>query len=95
MFSATPHRFLVPFDGTFRVARAATKPARSRKGAASWEEQLEAASKRLGDCQDRLYSRGKNAVLIVMQALDAAGKDGTIRHVFANVNPSGLRVASF
>jgi PPK2 family polyphosphate:nucleotide phosphotransferase len=95
MFSAGPHRFLVPFDGSFRVARAPTKPSRSRQGSASWEKQLPAEAKRLADSQDCLYSLGKNAVLIVMQALDAAGKDGTIRHVFSQVNPNGLHVAPF
>jgi PPK2 family polyphosphate:nucleotide phosphotransferase len=61
----------------------------------SWEKQLPAEAKRLADCQEGMFARGKNAVLIVIQALDAAGKDGTIRSVFSHVNPNGLRVASF
>jgi PPK2 family polyphosphate:nucleotide phosphotransferase len=51
--------------------------------------------KALGSSQYRLFADGRYAVLLVFQALDAAGKDGTIRHVFAGVNPNGLRVASF
>jgi PPK2 family polyphosphate:nucleotide phosphotransferase len=49
----------------------------------------------LGESQYRLYADGRYAVLLVFQALDAAGKDSTIRRVFAGVNPCGLHVASF
>ena len=45
--------------------------------------------------QELLYAEGKHRVLIVLQALDAGGKDGTIRHVFDGVNPQGVKVASF
>ena len=45
--------------------------------------------------QELLYAEGKHKVLIVLQAMDAAGKDGTIRHVFDRVNPQGVKVASF
>jgi PPK2 family polyphosphate:nucleotide phosphotransferase len=94
MFRAKPHRFLVPFDGTFKVGKVRTKPPKSKQ-ANDWEEKLEAQSTKLGESQNRLYSRGTHSVLIVLQALDAAGKDGTIRHVFGHVNPCGLHVASF
>ena len=95
MFNATSHRFLVPHDGSFRIADCATKPAESDGKSKDWAEKLEKAALDLGDWQQRLYSRGSHAVLIVLQALDAAGKDGTIRHVFAHINPCGLHVASF
>ena len=45
--------------------------------------------------QELLYAEDKHKVLIVLQAMDAAGKDGTIRHVFDRVNPQGVKVASF
>ena len=93
MFRAKSHRFLVPFDGTFKVAKARTKP--PKKSANDWEHKLEAQRTQLGDAQHRLYSRESQSVLIILQALDAAGKDGTIRHVLSGVNPCGLRVASF
>jgi PPK2 family polyphosphate:nucleotide phosphotransferase len=99
MFRAESHPLLVPFDGTFDVAKARTKPAqktkKSSKKSAEWEEKLEAQSRKLGDFQNRLYSRRARSVLVVLQALDAAGKDGTIRHVFGRVNPCGLHVTSF
>ena len=45
--------------------------------------------------QEILYAEHKHKVLIVLQAMDTGGKDGTIRHVFDGVNPQGVRVASF
>jgi PPK2 family polyphosphate:nucleotide phosphotransferase len=45
--------------------------------------------------QELLYGEGKHKILIVLQAMDAGGKDGTIRHVFEGVNPQGVKVASF
>jgi len=45
--------------------------------------------------QELLYAEGKHKILIVLQATDTGGKDGTIRHVFDGVNPQGVRVASF
>lgn len=45
--------------------------------------------------QEVLYAEHKHRVLIVLQGMDTAGKDGTIRHVFSGVNPQGVRVASF
>jgi PPK2 family polyphosphate:nucleotide phosphotransferase len=50
---------------------------------------------RLTDLQYRLYAEAKHAVLIVLQAPDAGGKDGTVRHVFRAFNPQGARVHAF
>src|SRR3954449_10949266 len=49
----------------------------------------------LSSLQERLYAEGKRSVLLVLQGLDASGKDGTIRHVFTGVNPQGCHVTSF
>ena len=49
----------------------------------------------LRDLQERLYAENKQSLLIVLQALDAGGKDGTIKHVFKGVNAQGTRVTSF
>lgn len=51
--------------------------------------------KRLAELQEKLYAQQKQALLIVLQAMDAGGKDGTIKHVFNTVNPQGVQVASF
>ncbi|MCZ6507566.1 MAG: polyphosphate kinase 2 family protein [Acidobacteria bacterium] len=50
---------------------------------------------RLGELQEVLYAEGKHKVLVVLQAMDTGGKDGTIRHVFDGTNPQGVKVASF
>jgi PPK2 family polyphosphate:nucleotide phosphotransferase len=94
MFAANNHSLLVPFDGTFDARKAQTAPPKD-KDKAEWRERLDDETKKLGEAQERLYADGRHAVLIVLQALDAAGKDGAIRHVFTGVNPSGLRVAAF
>jgi polyphosphate kinase 2 (PPK2 family) len=49
----------------------------------------------LAEAQDLLYADDRYGVLIVLQALDAAGKDGTIKHVMSGVNPQGCQVFSF
>jgi PPK2 family polyphosphate:nucleotide phosphotransferase len=49
----------------------------------------------LAEYQDRLYAQSEYALLIVLQAADAAGKDGTIKHVMSGVNPQGCQVYSF
>lgn len=51
--------------------------------------------KKLAKLQDVLYAQAKHAVLIVLQAMDSGGKDGTIKHVFSGVNPQGCSVTSF
>jgi len=49
----------------------------------------------LATLQDVLYADNRHSVLIVIQAMDAAGKDGTIKHIMSGVNPSGVKVSSF
>src|SRR5262245_2932417 len=56
---------------------------------------LENGIKQLAKQQDRLYAQDQYALLVVFQAMDAAGKDGTIRHVMSGINPQGCQVYSF
>src|SRR5262249_39809082 len=49
----------------------------------------------LAELQDKLYAQDKWAVLLIFQAMDAAGKDGAIKHVMSGVNPQGCQVYSF
>ncbi len=56
---------------------------------------LEGGVDRLADLQDKLYAQDRWALLLVFQAMDAAGKDGTIKHVMSGVNPQGCQVFSF
>lgn len=64
-------------------------------GKAKAEPQLVKSSARLSGLQGVLYAEHKHKVLMVLQALDCGGKDGTIEHVFKGVNPQGVRVAAF
>jgi polyphosphate kinase 2 (PPK2 family) len=57
--------------------------------------ETEAFIRKLDPLQERLYAEGKRGLLIVLQGVDTAGKDGTIRHVMRGVNPQGCRVTSF
>src|SRR4051812_12274688 len=50
---------------------------------------------RLTSLQDRVYAEGRHRILIVLQGIDAAGKDGTVRHVMSAFNPMGCPVTSF
>jgi PPK2 family polyphosphate:nucleotide phosphotransferase len=59
------------------------------------DELLEQSVKRMAELQDRLYAQDYWAVLLIFQALDAAGKDGTIKHVMSGLNPQGCEVQSF
>lgn len=56
---------------------------------------LEENRESLASAQELLYASGSYSVLIILQGLDAAGKDGTIRHVMSGVNPQGCRVQGF
>ena len=57
--------------------------------------ELEKQRRRIQDLQERLYAENQQGLLIVLQAVDTGGKDGTIKHVFSGVNPQGCRVSSF
>jgi PPK2 family polyphosphate:nucleotide phosphotransferase len=59
------------------------------------ERELETLTERIADLQARLYAEEKRAVLIVLQGIDAAGKDSTVKHVFSGSNPQGVRVFTF
>jgi PPK2 family polyphosphate:nucleotide phosphotransferase len=59
------------------------------------EELLRDGIQRLAALQDRLYAEDSWAVLLIFQAMDAAGKDGAIKHVMSGINPQGCQVYSF
>ena len=52
-------------------------------------------TRKLDGLQEILYAEHKHKILVILQARDAAGKDGTIRSVFSGVNPQGVHIASF
>ena len=59
------------------------------------KEALETGVRILASLQDKLYAQDRRSVLLIFQAMDAAGKDGAIKHVMSGVNPQGCQVASF
>lgn len=91
------------FASSFRVkprSRLSLKSVNPRdttgvKGKTEAELRLGAAVLRLAELQERMFALRTWAVLLVFQAMDAAGKDGTIKHVLSAVNPRGCRVVSF
>jgi PPK2 family polyphosphate:nucleotide phosphotransferase len=92
MFEAPKSKYLVPFDGSFRVADAQTSPAKGK-----WRSKLRLgeAIEKLDRLQKALYAHDRHAVLLVFQAMDAGGKDSTIRAVMEGINPAGCQVFSF
>ena len=62
---------------------------------AAAKAQLDVLVKRIDNLQERLYAEGKKGLLVVLQAMDAGGKDSTIRKVFGGLNPQGVVVSSF
>ena len=87
--------YLVPFDGSFRVAEAATAPPGGAAKKKPNKAALKASIEKLRPLQRALYAHDKYSLLLVFQAMDAAGKDGTIRAVMSGVNPAGCQVFSF
>lgn len=65
------------------------------EGEDALEEATDELRERAADLQDALYAESRQALLVVLQARDAGGKDGTIRRVFGGMDPIGLRVTSF
>jgi PPK2 family polyphosphate:nucleotide phosphotransferase len=59
------------------------------------EELLEEGRKHLSDMQDKLYAHNRYSILIILQAMDASGKDGAVKHILSGVNPLGVKIHSF
>jgi polyphosphate kinase 2 (PPK2 family) len=88
----SPHR--VHHHARIKLAKIPTKPP-----SALTEDDADALVKKhreqLAALQEVLYASQSKAVLIVLQGMDTAGKDGTIRHIFSGINPQGCDVSSF
>ncbi|MFN7701846.1 MAG: PPK2 family polyphosphate kinase [Deltaproteobacteria bacterium] len=94
-FVSVDSPFLVPFDGSFNIQKWDTAPSRKRRNDAANDAALDAAIARMQKLQARLLANDRKALLVVFQAMDAAGKDGTIKAVMSGVNPAGCEVYSF
>ncbi|MDH3576873.1 MAG: polyphosphate kinase 2 family protein [Gammaproteobacteria bacterium] len=93
MFESPDSQYLVPFDGSFDVATASTAP--QTDGHLHKGKHRAKRTEDLNKLQRVLAAGDRHAVLLVFQAMDAAGKDSTIRSVMQGVDPSGCQVFSF
>lgn len=95
MFEAPKSRYRVPSDGSFRIGRATTLESKKVLRKKENKERLEGIIEQMQDLQRILYAHDKYAMLLIFQAMDAGGKDSTIRAVMSGVNPAGCQVFSF
>jgi len=93
--SRLSHPFRIEQGDKFRLKDydpAGTKGVKSKQQA---QEILQRSAEALSHMQEKLYAQDRWAVLLIFQAMDAAGKDGVIKHVMSGVNPQGCEVHSF
>ncbi len=95
MFEAIKSEFLVPTDGSFMLSEASTKPPSSFDKDKDYKKKLNKVNDSIQDLQKILYAYDKHSILLIFQAMDAAGKDSTIRAVMSGINPAGCQVFSF
>ncbi|MEW8506641.1 MAG: PPK2 family polyphosphate kinase [Candidatus Thiodiazotropha sp.] len=87
--------YLVPFSGRLKKNRFTTKPPKNSADKKACKRALAKEIDRLDELQRRLYAEDRRSLLILFQAMDAAGKDSTIRAVMTGIDPSGCQVFSF
>lgn len=90
-YPATEH--IVPFDQAFSLGACPTTPVAGAEASAKAE--LKALRKRLRELQRLFAADRRHALLVVIQGMDASGKDSAVRHVLRGVNPAGCRAWSF
>jgi PPK2 family polyphosphate:nucleotide phosphotransferase len=95
VFEAVPSPYLVPFDGSFVLAHTATVPPPDAPRESQLEARLAEHIAALSALQGNLYAQDRHSLLLIFQALDAAGKDSTIKAVTSGVNPAGFQVHGF
>ncbi len=87
--------FIVSENSTFNLSDRLHSVAPLYSDKQDYEKQLSDNVEHMRDLQRMLYAHNHHALLLVFQAMDAAGKDGTIRHVMSGINPQGFQVFSF
>ena len=93
-WTAIPSEFLVPFDGSFQIGAAPTSPG-APVDKVALKQKRKVRTRAIRELQRKLYADDRFGVLFVFQAMDAGGKDSTIRNVFTGVNPAGFQVSAF
>jgi PPK2 family polyphosphate:nucleotide phosphotransferase len=87
--------FRVPADSRVKLKQWPCRVKPLYKSKKDYEEKLVEHVKEMATLQNLLYASGRYALLVVLQAMDAAGKDGAIKHVMSGINPQGCEVHSF
>jgi PPK2 family polyphosphate:nucleotide phosphotransferase len=88
-------KFLVTKDSKINLSKFPTDNTEEYKSKKEAAKLLKKNIKRMTELQAKLYAQDKFSLLIIFQAMDAAGKDGTIKHVMSGLNPQGTQVSSF
>ena len=94
-FSDQSSPYRIPADGNFDFSDLKTAPGDDIPDKSALKKALKKEIQKIDELQHTLYAEDKRAVLMVFQAMDAAGKDSTIRAVLSGVNPAGFQVFSF
>ncbi len=94
LFHCVDSPFLMPFDGHLAINELQTTPSPALTKD-EYKAQLQKNSDALYHLQHKMFADNRFSVLLIFQALDAAGKDSTIRKVFSGVNPAGFQVHNF
>jgi PPK2 family polyphosphate:nucleotide phosphotransferase len=94
-FRVTESPYLVPFHGRFEVRRHATLPPKKHRDDAANDAALAELIVDMRKLQSKLLADDKRSLLLIFQAMDAAGKDGTVKAVMNGINPAGCEVYSF
>jgi PPK2 family polyphosphate:nucleotide phosphotransferase len=88
-------RFTVTDGKKFKLRSRSTSGDEWKVSPKHTREIMQAGVKRLGQLQEKLYAQDSHGLLLIFQAMDAAGKDGAIKHVMSGINPQGCQVYSF
>lgn len=88
-------KYFVKPDSNLSLSKLSTKDTAGIKSKEDAKELLDKNIEKMIELQDRLYASDKYSMLLVFQAMDAAGKDSTIKHVMSGLNPQGTQVYSF
>jgi len=95
LFSKLANRFRIGKPGVFRIKNTDPSDTAGLKSKEHAKELLQTGVEMLSELQEKLYAQNRWSLLLIFQAMDAAGKDGTIKHVMSGVNPQGCQVFSF
>jgi PPK2 family polyphosphate:nucleotide phosphotransferase len=95
MHKAIDNPYLVPCDGSFKYKDAPASIDPDKLDDKYYKKKLNKLTDKIYDYQRVMYAHNRYSLLLIFQAIDAAGKDSTIRHVMTGVNPAGCQVFSF